>query len=390
MNIVIFSPGFPPWAIGGEEYYSYYQAKEMAHMGHYVTVITNGSGTACHASSCLDSVTVNPVAPTVLNNSAIRYALIATKFLLSFLRLKTRPDVIHGHDPYGEGLAAVLAGKIFAVPVVITWHGAELMENEARFSFIGDLSRLLTLRGACRVVVNSEFFKKLVANFTGDSRLPAKTRVVFPGVDSEEFALRNDIRIFRSGLAQKDNFMILAVCRLERIKGLDLLIRSIPSVLESFPDAKFVVVGSGSERASLEALSKRLNVENNVVFTGSVQRSSLPYYFSACDVFVVPTRGEGFGMAFLEAWSCSKPIIVTPQAPEIAKLVGAYGGGIVVEGSSSQLSEAIVGLLSDKTSRCEMGRIGRHIAESKYSWKATASGNVRVYREIVQARASER
>lgn len=386
MQIAIFSPGFPPGAIGGEEYYAYYQAKEFAQMGHAVLVIANGRKEVDRENAFSGAFRVHFVEPTMVSararNSALRYAFVAAKFVFSFLRLKARPNVIHGHDPYGEGLAAVLAGKILNVPVVITWHAAELMETKAHFSIVGDTCRLLVLRGASRIIVNSEFFKKLVIGFIGDSSLCAKTRVVFPGVDKDEFKLKNDVNDLRSGLGARNGFIVLAVCRLEKIKGLDILIRSIPSVLESFPNTKFVIVGSGTERKSLEELSEKLHVANHVVFTGNVRRALLPYFYSACDVFVIPTLGEGFGMAFLEAWSCSKPIIVTRHAPEIAKLLGAYGGGLVVGDSSLVLSDAIVELLSNDALRNEMGRIGRFVAESKYSWKKTALANVQVYKEL--------
>ena len=381
MQIAIFSPGFPPGAVGGEEYYAYYQAKELAHMGHNVTVVANGS--RFDRQNAFSSMfRVHYVEPTIVRNATLRYAFVTAKFVFSFLKLRIRPDLIHGHDPYGEGLAAVLAGKILNVPVVITWHAAELMEPKAHFSIIGDICRLLALKGACRIIVNSDFFRRLVIGFIGDSALYAKTRVVSPGVDTDEFSLKNDVSDFRKGLGTENDFIVLAVCRLEKIKGLHELIRSVPSVLASFPNTKFVIVGSGSQRESLEELSKKLHVTDHVTFKGNVQRTSLPSFYSACDVFVIPTQGEGFGMAFLEAWSCGKPIIVTRHAPEIAKLVRAHGGGLVVEEGSAVLSDAIAKLLSNNALRHEMGKVGRYIAESTYSWKRTASDSVQVYREL--------
>ncbi|MCJ7634619.1 glycosyltransferase family 4 protein [Candidatus Bathyarchaeota archaeon] len=382
MQVAIFSPGFPPSSIGGEEYYAYYQAKELLRMGNAVYVIANGDKNENCEQTFFEAINLQLIEPAKLRNSFIRYALVAAKFAFSFLRLKVRPNVIHGHDPYGEGLAAVLVGKILNVPVVITWHAAELMENNAHFSFVGNVCRLVVLRGAGRVIVNSSFFEKLAFNFVGYSGLSSKTRVVSPGVDIDEFSLKNDIKDLRNSLAGESDFIVLSVCRLEKIKGLDTLLRSIPSVLESIPNVKFVILGSGTELQFLTELSKKLNIADHICFAGNISRSLLPRYYSACDVFVIPTKGEGFGMAYLEAWSCCKPIIVTPYAPEIAKLVSVYGGGIIVGDNSFLLSNAIIRLLSSKTLRSEMGLIGRNIAESKYSWKKTASDNFQVYKEL--------
>jgi glycosyltransferase involved in cell wall biosynthesis len=87
-------------------------------------------------------------------------------------------------------------------------------------------------------------------------------------------------------------------------------------------------------------------------------------------------------MAFLEAWSSGKPIIVTPHAPEIAKLVRTYGGGLIVSDEAESLSQAIIKLLSDERLRSSMGKTGRHVAVSKYSWKHTVQANLQVYAEL--------
>jgi glycosyltransferase involved in cell wall biosynthesis len=381
MKIAIFSPGFPPSSIGGEEYYAYYQAKELHRMGNAVYVIANGDKTENCDELFFEAINLQLVKPTRLKTSFIRYAFVAGKFAFSFLKLKIRPNVIHAHDPYGEGLAAVLVGKILNVPVVVTWHAAELMEKKAHFSFLGNICRLVVLKSADRIIVNSNLFKKLTLNSVGYSGLNLKTRIISPGVDINEFSLKNDVGDFRYRMAGANDHIVLSVCRLEKIKGLDILLRSIPLVLESIPNVKFVIVGSGTELQFLTELSEKLHIASHICFTGNIARPLLPQYYSTCDVFVIPTRGEGFGMAYLEAWSCGKPIITTPYAPEIAKLVSTYGGGTIVDGYR-QLSSEIIRLLSYEKLRTEMGLIGRKIAESKYSWKKTVSDNLQVYKEI--------
>jgi glycosyltransferase involved in cell wall biosynthesis len=382
MHVAIFSPGIPPSSTGGEEYYAYYQAKELHQMGNAVYVIANGDKNKNCDKLFFEAINLQLVKPTRLKTSFMRYAFVAVKFTFSFLRLKIRPDVIHAHDPYGEGLAAVLVGKILNVPVVVTWHAAELMEKRAHFSFLGNICRLVVLKSADRMIVNSNLFKKLAFNSVGYSGLSSKTRIISPGVDVNEFSLKSNVQDLRYSLAGENDFIVLSVCRLEKIKGLDILLRSIPSVLESIPNVKFVIVGSGTELQFLTELSEKLHIASHIYFAGNISRPLLPQYYSACDVFVIPTRGEGFGMAYLEAWSCRKPIITTLYAPEIAKLVSKYGGGIIVGDDSRQLSSEIVRLLSSNRLRTELGLIGRKIAESKYSWKKTVSDNLQVYKEL--------
>jgi len=308
--------------------------------------------------------------------------MVAGKFALAFLKLKQRPNIIHGHDPYGEGLAAVLVGKVLHVPVVITWHAAELVETTAAFSLLGNICRSFVLRNANRVIVNSDLFKRLALSSINVSSLSSKTRIISPGVDVEEFNTKDQNSKLQDAITVKKDFTVLSVCRLEKIKGLDTLLEAAPKVLKAVPNVKFILVGSGSERKHLESLCQKKGIHEQVIFVGNTPRSALPQYYSLCDLFVLPTRGEGFGMAYLEAWACGKPIVTTPYAPEIAKLVDTYGGGIVVNDNPDILADEIVGLLQNQSLRVTMGLVGRGVAAEHYSWKKTASEHLEVYREL--------
>jgi glycosyltransferase involved in cell wall biosynthesis len=379
--IVIFSPGFPPWNIGGEEYYAYYQTKELSELGNEVHVIARNIG---NTAECKDKPSTfysllarfSSASPEIL-----QYSLTTISIFFAFLKLHIRPNLIHAHDPYGEGLAAIMVKKIFGTPVVITWHAAELVDTTATFSIVGDACRRVVLKNANDVIVNSEFFKELAVKAVSNENLGSKMCIISPGVDVNKF--KPTSKSFSIAAIPSDSQVILAVCRLEKIKGLDILIRTAPHVLKQFPKAHFVLVGSGSERANLENLSRELKVSENIVFAGAVSGELLPVYYSACDVFTVPTRGEGFGMAFLEAWSSGKPIIVTENAPEIAKLVRKYGGGFVVSDDPQGLAKAIIELLSNQTMKNEMGKIGRRIALTQYSWRKTAFDIYRTYKIAV-------
>lgn len=91
-------------------------------------------------------------------------------------------------------------------------------------------------------------------------------------------------------------------------------------------------------------------------------------------------------MAFLEAWSSGKPIIVTRHAPEIAKLVQKNGGGFVVPDDSRELAKAIIKLLSDKELRSSMGKVGRQIALTEYPWEKTFSDTYKRYLALLRRR----
>jgi glycosyltransferase involved in cell wall biosynthesis len=384
MIVIIFSPGFPPWNIGGEEYYAYYQAIELRKLGNEVYVIASNIGNTANSKGKPPTFYSLRARLSLARPQMLRYAFTSISVFFSFLKLHLRPHVIHAHDPYGEGLAAVIVKKIFRIPVVITWHAAELVDKGARFSIVGDTCRRIVLKNANCIIVNSELFKELAINNVGDKNLISKICVVSPGVDVNRFNPLNNNSSKSIAFIPSDSQVILAVCRLEKIKGLDILIRAAPHVLKEFPKARFILVGSGNERTYLERLSQELNVHNNIIFTGAVSDELLPAYYSICDIFTVPTQGEGFGMAFLEAWSSGKSIIVTRHAPEIAKLVQKNGGGFVVSDDPQELAKTIIKLLSNNALRNCMGKVGRQIALTEYSWEKTIFSIYQRYQTVLR------
>lgn len=379
---MIFTPGFPPWKIGGEEYYSYYQARNLVDLGHEVYVIaknnTNNYKGIWRVNGSLTVFLIKHRPAIGFLNSIITFF----QYIFAALKLQTRPDIIHGHDTMDPGLAAVLFGKLIRVPVVITWHGAELIGS--KFSFVGNLARRIVCQLADGVIVNSILFESLALENVG-KRYANKFYVIPPGVDTQEFCpqSKNDFIIRKHNLS--NSLIVLSVGRLERIKGFDLLIASVPFVLKVFPEARFMIVGQGSQMESLKRLAHNLGVESSVIFVGSVDRKQLPHYYSVCDAFVVPTRCEGFGMVFLEAWACTKPIIVTPHAPAITNLVSHFGGGIVTVNEPTEISKSIITLLSDENLRSEMGKIGRDIALN-FSWRKMVRSSIGIYNQISRKR----
>lgn len=381
MRIVIFAPGFPPWRIGGEEYYSFYQSTFLEKLGNEVHVVAPSARSERSRKGKLDIVLIKDVK---IQNYFLRTIIMSTRLLFSALNLKMKPEIVHGHDPYAEGLAAVLFGKIVKVPVVIQWHGAELITD--RFSWAGDICREIVFHLSDRILFVSDLCIELAKGRLGE-RFLSKTSKIQPGVDINAFSpARNGDKI-RKHLNIGNSPMVLTVCRLDQIKGLEILINAIPIVTEVYSNVKFVIVGSGSEMEPLRKLSKELHVSQNVLFAGHIERSVLPDYYAACDVFVVPTRGEGFGMVFLEAWSSSKPVIVTPFAQEIAKLAETRRAGIVVGLDSKDLAAQLIRLLSDKSLANALGKSGRLIVESKFAWSDVAKKIEEFYCGILQGQS---
>jgi phosphatidyl-myo-inositol dimannoside synthase len=152
----------------------------------------------------------------------------------------------------------------------------------------------------------------------------------------------------------------------ERYKGLDHLIRAVAVIRRDVPDMKLIAIGNGDDLPRLQALAHEAGVTDRVHFLAKVSREELAGYYAHCDLFALPSAGEGFGLVFLEAMAFGKPVIGgahggTPDVVEDGSV-----GYLVRHGDAAQLCDAMKKLLADSTLRGEMGTRGRELVRSRF------------------------
>jgi glycosyltransferase involved in cell wall biosynthesis len=141
-----------------------------------------------------------------------------------------------------------------------------------------------------------------------------------------------------------DQPIILTVARLEtteQYKGYDNVLLAMPEVLERFPEARYVIVGDGPDRTRVEALIRRLHISSQVTLAGYVPNDALCDHYNLCDVFAMPSKGEGFGIVFLEALACGKPVIAGNKDASVEPLLNGKLGKLVDPDSVDQIADAI-------------------------------------------------
>jgi len=138
-------------------------------------------------------------------------------------------------------------------------------------------------------------------------------------------------------------------------KGHDHLLEAIPLILEAVPDAQLVIAGEGNDQKRLEAKADKLNISNQVVFTGWVNEQQLHTLYSQCALFVMPSEGDGFGIVFIEAMMHSKPCVglKTGAAAEIFE--NEKSGILIDRNDQSDMANRLSSLLNDETRRRELG-----------------------------------
>jgi phosphatidylinositol alpha-1,6-mannosyltransferase len=167
----------------------------------------------------------------------------------------------------------------------------------------------------------------------------------------------------------------------ERYKGMDTLITALPRLLTRWPELQLVAVGEGDDRTWLENLAEERGVSRHVYFLSGLNYTELAACYAACEMFALPSRGEGFGLVYLEAMAFGKPVIGGAHggAPEVIQ--DGVTGYLVQHGDAVQLATCIETLLSDPAHAREMGARGRKRVENNFRFNVFAKSLKKIIRE---------
>lgn len=179
---------------------------------------------------------------------------------------------------------------------------------------------------------------------------PNKLVVLFDTYDDQRFRIltKPDYLLQRHGLQPKQR-IILTVNRLsqsETYKGYEKVLKAMPAILRSFPEAHYLIVGTGDDYDNLISLIKDLSLEKSVTAVGFVQDDELCNYYNLCDVFVMPSKLEGFGIVYLEALACGKPVLGGNQDGAIDALCQGQMGALVGPDNIEEIGSVIVKILN--------------------------------------------
>ena len=219
-----------------------------------------------------------------------------------------------------------------------------------------------TLRKLARVITPSVHTREQLIARHGVA--PARVDVVPHGLDPEWAAAA----MRAEPLARRGN-TLLCVARLaqaDAYKGVDILLRALPYIRSRCPQARCVIAGDGDDRARLEALARELGVAAVVEFRGELDSASMLHAYQEADLFVLPSRGEGFGIVFAEAMWCGLPVVAARAAAAPEVVADGETGVLVPPQSPEALASAVSGLLLLADERERMGQAARRRVEQHY------------------------
>ena len=231
-----------------------------------------------------------------------------------------------------------------------------------------------------KVVAVSEEVKKEIVRY--DSVPENKVAVIYNGVDRKRF-MDIDAQSIRSEFhIPKSTPVIGTVGRFFPQKGQKYLLEAVAKVRNKFPHIAVFVIGDGSLKKELQDHTKKLNIEQNIIFTGV--RRDIPALLAAMDIFIFPSLWEGFGNALVEAMAAGKPIIAT-DIPSVREILDSGKSGIVVPPANSEaIARSLELLLSDRALAENLGNAARERALSSFTIDSTVRRYSSLYRSILE------
>jgi len=366
MRLVLVTQDFPP-ARGGIQTWALEMARRLSRRCEKFAVIAP----AAEHSATADAALGFRVLRTGTSNSLVLTSAPA------LARLATREGfdrTLHAQWSTAPAARALRRfGKI--EKVTIAAHGRELLL--APWARVGaaqrgyDRVRRRELAEADCVLAGSRYTAGLARDLGADRVLVTRY-----GTDPERFRPR-DAASLRARLELGARPVLLTIARLVPRKGIDDVLGALADVRRSVPDVAYVIAGSGPDRTRLESIVHRNGLESSVRFVGAIADDELPLWYSLGDVFVMPSRSEppdveGFGIVFLEAAACERPVVAARAGGVPDAVADGVSGLLVSPGDALALARAMTELLSDPARRAELGRRARVRVLAELTWDAVA------------------
>jgi glycosyltransferase involved in cell wall biosynthesis len=367
----------PATRYGGPIYAVHGLCRALAARGHDVDVFTtNVDG---------DRESDVPLGvPVDMNGVSVRY------FRSTFRRLYVSPsmraaldasiagyDAVHLHSVFlWPTFAAARAAARRGVPYIVSPRGMLVPELVARKSRVAK-------RLWIRAVERRTFAKAASVHFTAQVEWDDAWRVGIPL--PSPFVVPNGIDLPPADSTPRLADTLLFLGRINWKKGLEFLLDAIKDV----PGVKIVIAGNDDEELTpkLRAQAERNGIADRIDFRGPVSGAAKETLLRTSTALALPSLSENFGNVVLEAMAVEMPVIVTPEVG-LAPEVESAGAGIVTSNQPEVLAAAIRRLLSDAGARVAMGKRGRELVQSRFTWDRVAAEMEQHYARIASGRTT--
>ena len=390
MNVLMISLD-PTLAMGGDNIVGDSQRRHIAY-GEHLTglfIVVMGAKTrGLRPQRLSDNVTTLPVSC----REPFSYIWNTYQSCLGICRAN-KIDVIAVQDPFLTGFIGYLLKRKLRIPLAVQLHGdffdnRHWLRENYKNPFFNFFGKCLIKRADGIRAVNHGIKQKLAGYGLPEWKIWVVPSPVF--LSKFEQCSAEKVGDIRKRYTLVEGMTILFVGYLTKAKNISNLLRAAKMVTERYADAKFLICGEGEERKNLEYLSQELGLETNVIFTGEIPYDKLPEYYHACDIFVLPSNHESFGLVLLEAGMAGKPVITTDTSGPRDIVVDQVTGFLVPPQNPEELAARISTLIQKRELARQMGKNAhKHIASS-FDTEAGIKKVIDMWADTIQLAADKR
>lgn len=290
-----------------------------------------------------------------------------------------RPDIVHTH-----GVRANLVGRLAArqsgIPIVTTVHSVLSQDYP---SLASRLVNSFTERTTSHFTTHFIAVSRFIRDYLSASGIPKeKISVIYNGIDPGPWERWTGDTSFRSRFGIEPSAPLFGIiARLHPVKGHRYFLEAAHEVAQQFPEARFVIVGSGFYWQEIDSLIQKYGLSECCIRTGFLADAGPAY--AALDCLVISSLSEGFGLTALEAAALGKPVIATRVGalPEI--ISDGETGLLVPAADSGALAQAMIQIIQKPQERQLLGAAGRELLLKKFSMDQTVTKTAHLYRSLV-------
>ncbi|MFA9558193.1 glycosyltransferase family 4 protein [Evansella sp. AB-rgal1] len=298
----------------------------------------------------------------------ILQAVVLFFYVVSLIR-KHKIEEIHFGNVMPIGIIGPIIKRLLRIRYYPYIHGFDFLEsknNALKYKLVQ-----FCLRHANKIICNSNYTKNKLMESDLEER---NITVIHPGIHKKKAATINAQSLI-SKFMLEDRKVIITVGRLVKRKGHDLVIKSLREIIKITPNVKYVICGDGPEEENLKLLVKDLDLEDYVVFTGSISREDLETIYSIADLFIMLNREltetgdvEGYGIVFLEAGMYKLPVIGGNNGGVPDAVLHGKTGYLIDPSSQEEIVQTVSSFFMDQDLAKQFGNNGYRWVTENCLW----------------------
>lgn len=368
LNLLIVTSQLPPY-IGGHSIYSAEIARGIQRQGHQVTVLMRDRPPEKFSSLGLDIVSL-PTKGLIKGWTLHK----SRKRAIELIRSRGIELVFFAYPIVGWGdLYGSLARE--GIPYVVAIHGASRKDVETPKAIQYRL-RKWGLGQVKRVITCSQWVAREIK-----ALVDCPVDPIYLGVSPElsEWATPEKIEEKRRELQLEGKRVILCLGRFADCKNFDVVIASLPGLIQKFPNLLLLMVGEGKEEAKWKALAREWKVEDHILWLPKVPHQEVGLYYKVAEVLITVTSSnledelnEAFGLVYIEANLCGTPVIGGKGGGTPEAVLDGETGLLIPSRDPEAMEGAILRLLEDEALRKKLAEAGEKRAREYFTWDRTA------------------